>query len=541
MEKIKKTPSIRKKIFIYLLGFSSLLLLILWMFQVVFLEGFYKNIKVSQIKKSASAIEAILIKEKTSETCNNIEKSIGKDELAKFVEATGENNDICIEIIDINGNFVYGYDTGRNCIIHNMPMSEKLILFNNTLARDNELLLYVNDIKQSGSLYGYGVNGKSVVTGTANKSGIVTATTNKEGRITTMEVRPAMEVMPVNQFLHKTLPESIIYTKAVKNQNDQTYMILMNANINPVDATVSTLRIQLYWITGLMIILSGALALIITRRVSKPIESLNIGAKELAKGKYNTQFDGRGYKEIEELSDTLNIASVELSKVDTLRKELIANVTHDLRTPLTLITGYAEAMRDLPDELSTENAQVIVSEGKRLTSLVNDLLEISKLEQGTIPLEIKNYNLTSKIAEVVNSMGEMLKPEGYTLKFSYDQEVIVNSDEVRLTQAFYNLLNNAVNYSGQDKTVTVEQEIYTEGKEIWVKLKVYDTGIGIKEEDAPYIWERYYKVDKYHQRAVTGSGLGLSIVKNTMNQLEGKYGFEQQEIGSLFYIAVRVN
>lgn len=499
---VKTVPSIRKKILFYLLSFSGLLLLLLWLFQVVFLDSFYKSIKVSQIKKAASTIET----------------NLNQEDIEDLVINLSEYNEICTEIVSVDGVVRYGYETGRNCIIHRMPISEKLALFTRTINENNQMLIYIDgeNNRPSGSLYSY-----------SNLGG---------GNISS-----EMEAMPMTPAFGKSLPDSMIYTKAVTTKNGETYLILMNSNINPVDATVDTLRIQLYWITGVMLVLSIILAIVISKRVSKPIENLNEGAKKLAKGNYQAEFDGKGYCEIQELSDTLNIAAKELSKVDNLRKELIANVSHDLRTPLTLITGYAEAMRDLPDELSRENAQVIVNEGKRLTSLVNDLLEISKLERGSVPIQFKSFNLTGKTEEIVTAMRELLKSEGYKLEFNYDQEIIVNSDEIRIMQAFYNLLINAVNYAGENKTITINQELYKVGKEIWVKLKIYDTGVGIKEEDAPYIWDRYYKGEKYHQRAITGSGLGLSIVKNTMEQLEGKYGFEMQEVGSMFYISLRVN
>lgn len=118
-------------------------------------------------------------------------------------------------------------------------------------------------------------------------------------------------------------------------------------------------------------------AAIMSKKVSKPIIKINESAKELAKGNVAVHFDGEGYREITELNDTLNYAAEELSKVENLRRELIANVSHDLRTPLTMITGYAEVMRDIPGENTPENVQIIIDEANRLTSLVNDMLDIS--------------------------------------------------------------------------------------------------------------------------------------------------------------------
>ncbi|MFA6808579.1 MAG: HAMP domain-containing sensor histidine kinase, partial [Eubacteriales bacterium] len=247
-------------------------------------------------------------------------------------------------------------------------------------------------------------------------------------------------------------------------------------------------------------------------------------------------FEGSGYKEIKELSDTLNFASSELSKVDDLRKELIANISHDLRTPLTLIGGYAEAMRDLPDENNAENAQIIIDETTRLTTLVNNVLDLSKIQSGMQKFNLASFNLTDSIEHVINRVNELVKVEGYTISFIYDSNVIITADETRITQALYNLLVNAINYSGDDKTVVVKQ-LTSDHK---VKIEVIDNGEGIPSEKLPYIWDRYFKSDEAHKRAVTGSGIGLSIVKSIIEMHEGEYGVNSSlNEGSVFWFKLK--
>jgi signal transduction histidine kinase len=271
--------------------------------------------------------------------------------------------------------------------------------------------------------------------------------------------------------------------------------------------------------------------------VSNPIEKINDSAKVLSRGNYNVSFDGSGYKEIRELSDTLNYASKELSKVEGLRKELIANVSHDLRTPLTLIGGYAEAMRDLPDENTSENAQIIIDETNRLTTLVNDMLDISKLQSNMQVLNISLFNLTDSLKKSISNMCELLKKDGYTIDFVFNEDVIIEGDESKISQAFYNLLINAVNYSGADKKIKISQIL----KKDSVKIEVSDTGEGIPEKDLPYIWDRYYKSDKSHKRALTGTGLGLSIVKSIIYMHNGSYGVESKEgDGSTFWFELKI-
>ncbi len=335
----------------------------------------------------------------------------------------------------------------------------------------------------------------------------------------------------------KVRMETITKNKAFILANGQTVDFTFHAIITPVEATVATLRVQLYFITVFMVMLSVGLALIIARRVSKPIVEINKSAKKLALGDYNTQFDGRGFLEIKELSDTLNTAAVELSKVEGFRRELLANISHDLRTPLALIYSYAEVMHDFPSEITAEQTQIIMDETKRLTSLVNDVLDLSKLESGSMELKKSRYNFTKSIEIMIDRMSELIKKEGYIISFEFDGEVDIVADEVKITQAFYNLLINAINYSGKDKKITVRQTTANGS----VKIEVIDNGEGIAPENLQYIWDRYYKIDKKHKRAVTGTGLGLSIVKKFIDLHGGSYGVESiLGEGSNFWFCLKI-
>lgn len=309
------------------------------------------------------------------------------------------------------------------------------------------------------------------------------------------------------------------------------------AMVTPVDATVSTIQMQLFIITGVMVLLATLLAIIISKHISNPIEQINRSAKVLAMGNYETKFHGRGFLEIKELSDTLNTAALELSKVERLRRELMANISHDLRTPLSFIYSYAEMMHDFPREVTSEHSQIIMDEAKRLTSLVNDMLDISSLETGIANLNKVNYNLTESLRKTINRMRELVKNQGYHLDFEHNEDVYLFADEIKITQAFYNLLLNAITYSGDDKTVIVRQNI----KRSMVKIEVIDHGEGINQNDLPYIWERYYNVDKKHKRPKMSTGLGLSIVKKIIDVHHGEYGVESEVgKGSVFWFQLEL-
>lgn len=310
---------------------------------------------------------------------------------------------------------------------------------------------------------------------------------------------------------------SIIYARTVTLSDGEEYLVLLLSGVVPVDSTVETLKVQLWCLTGVMLVLALVLALFIAARLSKPIERINDSAKQLAQGDYAIRFPDSGTREVSELAGTLNYAAQELSKVEDLRRELIANVSHDLRTPLTMISGYAEVMRDIPGENTPENVQVIVDESNRLADLVNDLLDLSKLESGTQALKPEVFCLTGDIRETLRRYDKLAD---YSFPFTFDREVFVCADRLRISQVVYNLVNNAINYAGADKTVSLRQ-VAANGV---VRVEIRDTGEGIPADKLPYIWDRYYKVDKDHRRAQVGTGLGLSIVKNILDMHGGRYG-----------------
>jgi signal transduction histidine kinase len=330
-------------------------------------------------------------------------------------------------------------------------------------------------------------------------------------------------------------PQALYHCKLIERPSDDVFIIL-TALISPVDATVGTLRIELYFVTGFMLLFSMLLALLIARRIAKPIVSISESAKTLAAGRYDVLFDARGYREIRELSDTLNVAAKELSAVDGLRRELVSNISHDLRTPLTLIAGYAEAMRDLPGENTPENAQIIVDEAKRLNRFVGDVLDLSKLQSGGRKLKPTRYNLTKSLREIVLRLSELTKAGGYTILFEADADAHVLADESHISQAVYNLLANAVSFTGEDKTVTLRQVTEPDA----VTVEVADTGKGVAPEELAHIWERYYRSEKKHRRAEIGSGIGLSIVKSIMELHGGVYGVKSEPgKGSVFWIGLK--
>lgn len=309
------------------------------------------------------------------------------------------------------------------------------------------------------------------------------------------------------------------FSKIITLEDDSEVLLVLVSRIVPIDSIVRVWRRQFYIISIIIVVLTTIFATVVSRNITKPITSLNKAARVLARGKYDTKFEAYDYAEIKELADTLNYASSELGKLDNYQKELIANVSHDLRTPLTLIAGYSEMMKDYPSEMTKENLQIIVDEAKRLTTLVNDILDLSKMQSNNSAYEKEEYNLTESIEKIIERNTKLLTSVGCKVNFESREDVIIEADQTKIEIAIYNFLNNAVNYCGEDKQVIVKQVV----EDNLVKISFIDHGIGIEKEHINDIWNRYYKANKnHHNRGIGGSGLGLSIVKNV---LEG-HGFE---------------
>lgn len=320
--------------------------------------------------------------------------------------------------------------------------------------------------------------------------------------------------------------EIVVHVRLVSGDFGER-MILLNTEMVPVNATVSTLRLQLVYLSVILLAVGFVLAAVMSALIAKPIRAMSKEAAKLAMGRYDVNFDGGNCRETAQLSETLNRAAYELSLLDKMQKDLIANISHDLRTPLTMIAGYTEAMRDLPGEATPENMQIVIDETNRLTSLVNDMLEVSRYQSGTQTLRESRFNFTEAIRRTVERYAKLREKEGYNIVFECGEEdVYVEADEGRILQVIYNLVNNAINYTGDDKSVLIRQTVVndSESDAPEVLLEVIDTGCGIPAEALPLVWERYYKVHDFHKRANMGTGLGLSIVKNILVLHGAKFG-----------------
>jgi len=438
-----------------LIVFTIGIIALLWLLQVIFLDKFYENNKIKQIK----------------DTTNNIVDSFTNDDINKFIDTLAYQKDACIEIF-----------------------------------KDNKTLYVAN-------------YNKDCVTNTTSykKDFIKSNTNNKTYRLN----NPKYD------------SKTIIYASKVTDD----IFIFVNASIEPLGETVAILSKQLVIVSFVVLILAFIVGYFISKKLSKPIEKITKEAKKMATGSYDIVFDNNSnIYEIDELADTLNHTKEELSKINDLQKELMANVSHDLKTPLTMIKGYAEMVRDLTykdKNKRNENLNVIIEESDRLNNLVNDILTLSSV-QSNKDLKIESFDLINLINQIIKRYEIYKETEGYKFILNVPDEVIIEADKKRIEQVIYNLINNAVNYTGEDNTIYVNVIV----SEV-IRIEIKDTGRGIDKDKLPFIWDKYYHSDNKHKRNIIGTGLGLSIVKNILENHKFNYGvISKKNKGTTFYFEI---
>ncbi|HZJ85844.1 MAG TPA: HAMP domain-containing sensor histidine kinase [Erysipelotrichaceae bacterium] len=336
-------------------------------------------------------------------------------------------------------------------------------------------------------------------------------------------------------FLVNYGSEMIVYGRIIDAHLGR-YVLLINAAVTPEKAGFDLIQNQFVALTILVLLFATIASIILARKISSPFIAMTSSAKRLAQRDFDVKFDAKGisFNEFNDLAESLNYATAELKKVDQLRLDLIANVSHDIKTPLTMILAYAEMIQDFSKddkELLLEHLGVISAEAKYLDELVDNMMELSMLESGSIGLNLSEFSLNKLVREII----DLFKAQDQSIKFNSNSIYIVEADRVKISQVIYNFLNNAIKYCKDS-----EIEIKFSQIDNVVRLSVIDKGIGISEADLENVWDRYYRIDKNFYRDQEGSGLGLSIARGIILAHNATYGVISTEgEGSEFYFELK--
>lgn len=292
--------------------------------------------------------------------------------------------------------------------------------------------------------------------------------------------------------------------------------VYLITTLDQMQTTVDAIRRQFLYIFIAAIILASALSYFLSQSFSNPLKIINNAALEISRGNYENRIDLHSNREIKELGDTINNLAKQLSRVEQIRREFIANVSHEIRTPLSYLQGYSEVLLDGLVETEEDRQKylgIIMDETVRLKTMVDEILQLSQIEAGFIQLKLVPFSMEAMIRRTIDKLLPYASKRNITIKFINMSEDVLTcfGDENRIKQVLINLINNATKHSYDYGNILISA--YRQSDYIYVCIR--DFGEGIPAEDLPFIWDRFYTVDK--NKSENSTGLGLAIVKNIIN------------------------
>lgn len=471
----RKVRPFKTKLCMYFLIYAAVIFGILWLLQSVFLQGFYNRMLIRNTKAAAKEI---------AESGPDMEKT---DLLAL-------ENSLFVYITDREGNLVYSTDSYKSDYAHSAQDSRNGS--ENPYLKEEEL-----DYQKAA--YRSLPDGYESFLAELDQNG------------SPMEKKYGTQYV-YGQYLQDNL------------------VLFVGVTLNPVGAAARIIRVQLLTVTGLALAFAVLLAFLIARRFAEPISFLSGQAARLGGDDYHAGGRDGFCAETDRLGEILDRTDQRLREAKSYQRDLLANISHDLRTPLTMIRGYAESIRDFggEEEQRTEDAGIIIRESDRLGALVNEILEYSEL-QANGEMEMETVNMSELVTKVAAQFEPLFRANGGAVRKEIAPELTVRGNASRLQRAVYNLLDNAIRHTKEREGI----EITLCKKGDGVRLEVSDHGGGIPAEQLPHIWEKYYT---YRQRGQQGvSGLGLAIVRQIVTLHGGRCGVETEEgVGSTFWMEV---
>ena len=318
---------------------------------------------------------------------------------------------------------------------------------------------------------------------------------------------------------------------------DGKYGIIVSTGMAQIATAAEVLRSILWPVALILLVLDLLFAMLFSRWFTRPVQQLSSGAKEIAAGNYDIQLPVVHHDEIGQLAEDFNHMAAEVKRSAQLEKDILANVSHDLRTPLTLIKGYAETVRDLTGtdaEKRTEQCNIIVDETDRLSALVNSVMELSKVQSGAEKPNLIDFDMGELCFEVAGRYDALCDQNHWHLELQADEAAPVRADPAMMERVLHNLLGNAFHHIGADGQVMLRVLPQADG----CRVEIEEHGPGIPPEDLPYIFDRYYRARQ--DSGKVGTGLGLSITKAILQQHGFAFGVNSAVgQGSTFWFVMR--
>ena len=474
----KFSHSLRMKITLIILLIISVLLLSIGLLNNFGLRWFYQNEKVSEIKEAYLKIDNEVMKIGSSGQHiidESTEESVINDSLKSIILDYSNKYNITIALVDsFTNKAIYSSAREGDGLISRIQ--------DGFIGNQNQDILYTN-------------NNYTII-------------------------------------LHKTM-QNTSFIEGFGYCSDNQTMVIMSTPVASLKESVSISNRFLIYMAIIGFIITVILTFIIAKMITYPILELAEISNKMGKLDFTAKYIGNRSDEIQTLGLNMNYMSDRLKKaidelqeanellkedikrkeaIDEMRKDFIANVSHELKTPIALIQGYAEGLNEglCEDEESRKYyTEVILDESEKMNKMVKQLLTLSSLESGNSILHKENFNLTSLIESVLGSISILIGEKNVNIEFDSSKEIFLNADEFKIEEVVTNYISNSIHHVSDSGEIKIN--VSDDGENI--TFSVYNTGNPIPEKDLNNIWEKFFKVDKAHSRAYGGSGIGLSIVK----------------------------
>ncbi|WP_155593717.1 sensor histidine kinase [Lysinibacillus cavernae] len=332
--------------------------------------------------------------------------------------------------------------------------------------------------------------------------------------------------------------QAIATISPIQNQQTTIGYVFMFQNTDSIHALMKRLNKHFLIVGVVSGLVTIAVIIILSRKLAKPLIQMKEATLKMSKGDFTVALSSNGQDELGDLSNAIQLLSNDLNHLRQERNEFLSSIAHELRTPLTFIKGYTDILykRDLTEQNRQEYLAIIIEETNRLSRLIKDLFDLAKMDENSFIIEKQSLDLNTFFTSIEAKLSPAFQEKGIRFVVCCEKDLTLWADEARLEQILFNLLNNALIYCAPGDTASVYVKNYNDV----LTIIVQDTGKGIPKKDLPYIFERFYRVEKSRSRALGGSGLGLAIVKELVQAHGGKVVVSSEENkGTTFEISFK--